>query len=106
MKLPVSRGYDSILVVCDRFLKISHFIVITEIIIVEELARLFKDNIWKLHGLLESVISNRGPQFAARLMKELNEMLGIEMKLSIAFYLQTDRQTDRQREQIKSWNSI
>ena len=106
MKLPVSRGYDSILVVCDRFLKISHFIVMTEIIIVEELARLFKDNIWKLHGLLESVISNRGPQFAARLMKELNEMLGIEMKLSIAFYLQTDRQTDRQREQIKSWNSI
>ena len=106
MKLPVSRGYDSILVVCNRFLKISHFIVMTEIIIVEELARLFKDNIWKLHGLLESVISNRGPQFAARLMKELNEMLGIEMKLSIAFYLQTDRQTDRQREQIKSWNSI
>jgi len=45
MKLPVSRGYDSILVVCDRFLKISHFIVMTEIIIVEELARLFKDNI-------------------------------------------------------------
>ena len=92
MKLPVSRGYDSILVVCNRFLKISHFIVMTEIIIVEELARLFKDNIWKLHGLLESVISNRGPQFAARLMKELNEMLGIEMKLSIAFYLQTDRE--------------
>ena len=96
MKLPVSRGYDSILVVCDRFLKISHFIVMTEIIIVEELARLFKDNIWKLHGLLESVISNREPQFAARLMKELNEMLGIEMKLSIAFYLQTDRRRDRE----------
>jgi len=98
MKLLVSRGYDSILVVCDRFLKISHFIVMTEIIIVEELARLFRDNIWKLHGLLKSVISNRGPQFAARLMKELNEMLGIEMKLSTAFYPQTDRQTDRQRE--------
>jgi len=71
MKLLVSRGYDSILVVCDRFLKISHFIVMTEIIIVEELARLFRDNIWKLHRLLKSVISNRGPQFAARLMKEL-----------------------------------
>ena len=92
MKLPVSRDYDSILVVYDRFLKISYFIVMTEIIIVEELARLFKDNIWKLQGLLESVISNREPQFAARLMKELNEMLGIEMKLSIAFYLQTDRE--------------
>jgi len=72
----------------------------TEIIIVEELARLFRDNIWKLHRLLKSVISNRGPQFAARLMKELNEMLGIEMKLSTAFYPQTDRQTDRQTERI------
>jgi len=52
---------------------------------------LFKDNVWKLHGLLESVISDRGPQFAAGLMKELNEMLGIEMKLSTAYHLQTDR---------------
>ena len=33
---------------------------------------------------------NRGPQFAAELMKELNKILGIEMKLSTAFYLQTD----------------
>ena len=33
---------------------------------------------WKLHGLLESVISDREPQFAAGLTKELNKMLGIE----------------------------
>ena len=44
-KLPVLRNYDSILVVCDRFLKISHFIVTAEKIMVEGLARLFKDNI-------------------------------------------------------------
>ena len=44
-KLPVLRDYDSILVVCDRFLKISHFIVTTEKIMVEGLARLFKNNI-------------------------------------------------------------
>jgi len=85
-KLPVSRGYDSVLVVCDRFLKILHFIVTTEKTTVEELARLFRDNVWKLHGLLESVISDRGPYFAAGLMKELNKMLGIGTKLSTAFY--------------------
>ena len=60
-KLPVSKGYDSILVVCDRFLKMSYFVATTEKITVEELARLFRDNMWKLHGLLESVISDRGP---------------------------------------------
>jgi len=34
----------------------------------EGLARLFRDNMWKLHGLLESMISDRELQFAAELM--------------------------------------
>ena len=55
MKLPVSKSYDSILVVCDRFSKMSHFMVMTEKITVERLVRLFRDNMWKLHGLLKSV---------------------------------------------------
>jgi len=59
-KLWVSKGHDSILVVCDRFSKMSHFVATTEKITVEELARLFRDNVWKLHGLPESVISDRG----------------------------------------------
>jgi len=45
MKLPVSKGYDLILVVCDKFLKMSHFVVTTEKIIAEGLARLFRDNV-------------------------------------------------------------
>ena len=44
-KLLVSRGYNSILVVCDRFLKMSYFIVMTEKIITEGLVRLFKNNV-------------------------------------------------------------
>ena len=50
---------------------------------------------WKLHGLLESVVSDRELQFAAELMKEVNRMLRIETRLSIAFYPQMDRQTER-----------
>ena len=75
-KLLVLKGCDSILVVCDRFSKILHFVATTGKITVEGLARLFRDNMWKLLGLPESVISDRGPQFVAGLMKELNEMLG------------------------------
>ena len=86
-KLPVFRGHDSILVVCDKFSKMLYFITTTEKIMAERLVKLFGDNMWKLHGLLESVISDRGPQFVAGLIKELNEMLGIEMKLSITFHL-------------------
>ena len=72
-KLPVLKDYDSLLVVCNRFLKMSHFVVTTEKITAEGLARLFKDNVWKLYGLPESVISDREPQFVAGLTRELNK---------------------------------
>jgi len=86
-KLPLVQEYDSILVVVDRLTKMVHFIPTTEKTLAEGLARLFRDNVWKLHRLLESIISNRGPQFAAGLMRKLNRMLGIESKLLTAFLL-------------------
>jgi len=49
------------------------------------------------------MISNRGPQFAARLMEELNEMLEIEMKLSTAFHPQTGRQTERTNQELEQY---
>ena len=58
-------GKDVILVVCDRLSKITHFMVIIEGILAEGLVRLFKDNIWKLYRLLESVVLDRRLQFAA-----------------------------------------
>jgi len=61
----------------------------------EGLVRLFRDNVWKLHRLLESIILDRGPQFVTGLMRELNKMLEIKSKLSTAFHPQTDRQTER-----------
>ena len=60
-KLPVVAGKDVILVVCDRLSKMTHFVAITEGTSAEELARLFQDNVWKLHRLLGSVVSDRGP---------------------------------------------
>jgi len=59
----------------------------------EGLARWFRNNVWKLHGLLESVVLDRRLQFTAELTKELNGMLRIETRLLIAFHLQTDGQT-------------
>ena len=94
MKLPMSKGHDPILVVCDRFSKMFHFVATIEKMMTEELVRLFRDNMWKLHGLPESVISDRRLQFAVGLMKELNKMLGIETKLSMAYHLQTDGQME------------
>ena len=63
-KLPLVTGKNAILVVCNRLSKMMHFVATIEEISAEglvRLLRLFKDNIWKLHGLLESIVLNRGP---------------------------------------------
>jgi len=102
-KLPVVAGKDAILVVCDRLSKMTHFVATTEGTSVEGLARLFWDNVWKLHRLPESVVSDRRPQFVAELTKELNKMLGIRTKLSTAFHPQTDGQTERMNQEVEQY---
>ena len=77
----------------------THFLATTKGTLAEGLARLFRDNVWKLYGLPESVVLDRGPQFVAELMKELNKMLRIETRLLTAFHLQTDRQTERMNQE-------
>jgi len=87
MKLQLVVKKDVILVVYNRLSKIAHFVTTTEETLAEELVRLFRNNMWKLYGLSESVISDIGLQFMAELMRELNKMLGIETRLLIAFPL-------------------
>jgi len=106
MKLPMSKDHDLILVVYDRFLKMSHFVAMIEKTMAKGLVRLFRDNMWKLHRLPESVISDRGLQFVAELIKELNKMLGIESKLSTAYYPETDGQMERTNQELKQYLRI
>ena len=103
MKLLVVVGKDAILVVCNRLSKMTHFVATTEGTLAEVLVRLFRDNVWKLHGLSESVVSDQGPQFAAELTKELNKMLGIETRLSTAFYPQMDEQTEKMNQELEQY---
>jgi len=76
-------------------------VAITEGMLAEGLVRLFRDNMWKLHRLLESVVSDKKSQFVAKLTKELNKMLEIEIKLSISFHPQTDGQTERMNQELE-----
>jgi len=102
-KLPVVAGKDAILVVCNQLSKMTHFVAMTEGMSAEELARLFWDNVWKLHGLPESIVLDRGPQFAVELTRELNRMLGIKTKLSTVFHPQTDRQMERMNQELEQY---
>jgi len=81
----------------------THFIATTEKMSAKGLAKLFQDQVWRLHGLPESIISDRGVQFAAGIMKKLNSLLGIQTKLSTAYHPQTDRQTERINQELEQY---
>ena len=100
-KLLVVAGKDAILVVYNWLSKMTHFVATTEGTTAEGLVRLFRNNVWKLHGLPESMVSDWGPQFAAELTKELNRMLGIKTKLSIVFHPQMDGQTEQMNQELE-----
>jgi len=102
-KLPLAQGYDTILVVCDCFSKMVYFIATTEKTSAKGLTKLFRDHVWKLHGLLESIISDRGVQFAVGIMKELNNLLEIQTKLLMAYHPQTDKQTERINQELEQY---
>ena len=79
----------------------AHFIATTERMSAEGLAKLFRDHVWKLHGLPESVISDRGVQFVVGMIRELNNLLGIQTKLSMAYYPQIDGQIERMNQELE-----
>ena len=101
--LPEAQGYDALFVMCCRHTKQAHIIPTHSTVTARGLATLFRDNIWKLHGLLEMALSDRGPQFTAEFMRELNNILGIQTKLSMAYHPQTDGQTEWLNQNIEQY---
>jgi hypothetical protein len=93
--LPKSDGFDTIWVVVDRLTKARHLVPCHSTIDAEGLADLFLQHIFKLHGLPLTIVSDRGPQFAADFWGRLCSRLGIDRRLSTAFHPQTDGQTER-----------
>jgi len=93
--LPPSKGYDAICVFVDRLTKQRHLLPCTTTITAEGLAGLFCSGVFRYHGLLETIVSDRRPQFASRFWKHLYSCLKIDPHLSTAFHPQTDGQTEQ-----------
>jgi transposase InsO family protein len=91
--LPVLEGHNAIWVVIDRLTKMRHFVPCSTTVDTKELANLFVMNIFCLHGLPDSIISNRGPQFVSQFWKYLCNSLRIEPHLSTTFHPKTNSQT-------------
>ncbi|CAM8947461.1 unnamed protein product [Rhodiola kirilowii] len=94
--LPRTRkGHDSIWVIVDRLTKASHFISVKTSYSSEQYARIYINEIVRLHGVPVSIISDRGTQFTSRFWRSVQEAMGTQLHLSTALHPQTDKQSER-----------
>ena len=73
--LPKSNEKNMIVVIVDRFTKMIQLKATTTNMSLEKIAKIYQDEIWKLHGIPRTILSNRGPQFTSRFMKDLMKAL-------------------------------
>jgi transposase InsO family protein len=93
--LPMSDGYDAVLTVVDRFSKMVHYIPTTSRATAVDVANLFVNFVWKLHGLPKKTISDRRPSFNAKFLRQVYKRLGIEPHFSTTYHPQVDGQSER-----------
>ena len=89
--LPLSNGFDTLLVMVDHGLTKGAILCPTKkTIYAAGVASLFFSKVFKRFGLYDKIISDRGPQFTSTFAKELGKLLGYKLALSTAYHPQTD----------------
>ena len=96
-------SYDSILVIVDRLIKMVHYEPVKVTIDAPGLAKVIINVVVRHHGLLTSIVTDRGSFFTSKFWLSLCYFLGIKRRLSTAFHPQTDGQTKRQNSTIKAY---
>ena len=91
---------DAIVIIVNRFTKMICLKVTTTNISSEGMAKIYRDNIWKLHGIPRKILSDRGLQFASKFMEEFIKTLGTKKQLSTVYHPQTDGQMERINQEI------
>ena len=105
--LPLSHGFNSILVMVDHGLTKGVILLsCNKTITAKQVAKLLLENLYKWFGLPDEFISDRGPQFTAHTFRELLKLLGITRKLSTAYHPQTNGATEQVNQEIKAYLSI
>jgi IS30 family transposase len=92
--LPKSEGKDVIMVVIDRFSKYAQFMSLSHPYTAPIMAKIFMDNVYKLHGLPASIASDRDPMFLSKFWNEMFSIQGVNLLYSSAYHPQIDGQTE------------
>jgi hypothetical protein len=101
--LPKFEAKEVFTVVMDRLTKYSNFIPLSHPFLAVTVAQAFIDHIYKLHGLLTSIVSDRDPIFTSRFWKELTSLLGIQFNMSTSYHAQIDEQTKRLNQFLETY---
>ena len=101
--LPKSHGCDVILVVIDRFTKYGHFLPLAHPFSALQVAQVFINNIYRLHGLPQVIVSDRDRIFTSTLWKELFRLSDTALHMSSSYHPQSDGQTERLNQCLESY---
>lgn len=86
--LPKSDGFDTILVVVDRFSKYSHFFPLKHHFTAKGVAQVFLDSVVKLHGVPKTLVSDRDKVFTSSFWKNLFQLMEVKLLMSTAYHPQ------------------
>ncbi|MCO5562491.1 hypothetical protein L7F22_016118 [Adiantum nelumboides] len=87
-------GYDGIWTIICRFSKQAHFVPVRKKIKSDHMVKLFMHNIFKYHGMPQSIVNDRDPRMTSLFWKALFENMGTTLKFSSSFLPQTDGQSE------------
>jgi len=96
-----TKGHDSVWVIVDRLTKCVHFLPINQKWSMDELAELYVQEVVRLHGVPESMVSDRDPRFTSQFWQSLQAALGTQLRMSSAYHPQTDGQFERTTQSLE-----
>ncbi|MCO5568116.1 hypothetical protein L7F22_021812 [Adiantum nelumboides] len=99
-ELPTVAGYDSVYVVVDMLTKVAHFEYVKTTYIASNISRVFIKEIFRLHGLPKSIVSDRDAKFTSKFWTSLFQAIGTQLCFSTAYHPQTDGQIERKHRDV------